>query len=200
MGISPKGSGKTPAGKIFLGELMKLEREEKEAFDEEAESSKEKKKTQKIIERALNKKADNVEIDEEEGVAEMGDKDQTPKKRKVSPNTVGPADLRGIQSNKKRKLNPFDISGDEEITKKGRRSKNDALHKINELAFDNNLEEETEKQKKKSFKDCGETSAEVFNFHPKQRVADCITPEALFLSLYHGSGNLLLKSDEYKVR
>ena len=31
-----------------------------------------------------------------------------------------------------------------------------------------------------------------------QRIVDSITPEALFLSLYYGSGVLLIRSDEFK--
>ena len=31
-----------------------------------------------------------------------------------------------------------------------------------------------------------------------KRIVDSITPEALFLSLYHGSGILLIRSDEFK--
>ena len=46
----------------------------------------------------------------------------------------------------------------------------------------------------------GEGSAERFMFHSKTRLADQITPEALILSLYHGSGNLVIKADEFKVR
>ena len=36
-------------------------------------------------------------------------------------------------------------------------------------------------------------------FHKMTRIADQITPEALILTLCHGSGVLLLKSDEFKV-
>ena len=36
-------------------------------------------------------------------------------------------------------------------------------------------------------------------FHKKTRLADTITPEALILSLHYGSGNLVIKSDEFKV-
>ena len=36
-------------------------------------------------------------------------------------------------------------------------------------------------------------------FHRKTQVVDTITPEALILTLYHGSGNIVIKSDEFKV-
>ena len=38
-----------------------------------------------------------------------------------------------------------------------------------------------------------------FKFHPKQRIVDGITPEALIKCLDAGSGVLVIKSDEYKV-
>ena len=43
-------------------------------------------------------------------------------------------------------------------------------------------------------------NGEAFMFHKKTRVADTITPEALVLTLHYGSGNLVIKSDEFKVR
>ena len=43
-------------------------------------------------------------------------------------------------------------------------------------------------------------NGEAFMFHKKTRVADTITPEALMLTLHYGSGNLVIKSDEFKVR
>ena len=42
-------------------------------------------------------------------------------------------------------------------------------------------------------------NGEAFMFHKKTRVADTITPEALVLTLHYGSGNLVIKSDEFKV-
>ena len=46
----------------------------------------------------------------------------------------------------------------------------------------------------------GEGDSEQFRFHIKTRTCDSITPEALILSLKYGSGVLLIKSDEFKVR
>ena len=76
---------------------------------------------------------------------------------------------------------------------KERRSKKEALAKLSEGAFDSDDDIE-----KAAFQN-KDDSSEQFNFHPKNRIMECITPEALFLSLFHGSGVLLLKSDEYKV-
>ena len=39
-----------------------------------------------------------------------------------------------------------------------------------------------------------------FRFHPKTRIVDQITPEALILSLKSGDGILAIVSDEFKVR
>ena len=160
---------------MFLGALLDLEREEKEAFDNEVEDQKQKKKNKKLVERAKKKNSTvagpSTETDENED--ELGDR------------------------RKKRKTNP--IVGVDENSNKERRSKTDALIKISEGAFDS--EDDSEKTAfkiKEAFKESGDNS-EQFNFHPKNRIVDCITPEALFLSLFHGSGVLLLKSDEYKV-
>ena len=174
LGVSPKGSGKTPAGKLFLGALLNLEREEKEAFDKDNVEKKENKKTQKKADKAKKRKSTDAEpvtlIDDEGDAIEdedaMGD------------------------GNKKSKIDPVENQDD---TRKDRRSKVAALNKISEGAFD--VEEEHE-IRPKVFKEAGESE---FSFHPKTRMADSITHEALFLSLYHGSGVLLLKSDEYKV-
>ena len=46
-------------------------------------------------------------------------------------------------------------------------------------------------------RETGET--ETFRFPPDQRTIDVVTPEALILCLYYGSGVLLIKSDEFKV-
>ena len=43
-------------------------------------------------------------------------------------------------------------------------------------------------------------NSEQFLFHPKTCVCDITTPEALILSLFYGSGFLLINSDEFKVR
>ena len=41
--------------------------------------------------------------------------------------------------------------------------------------------------------------SEQFMFHKKTRLCDQITPEALILSLAYGSGNLVIKADEFKA-
>ena len=40
--------------------------------------------------------------------------------------------------------------------------------------------------------------SESVNFANFQRIVDSITPEALFLTLYYGTGVLLIRSDEFK--
>ena len=40
---------------------------------------------------------------------------------------------------------------------------------------------------------------EQFRFHPKTRVCDQITPEALIMALSSGDGVMLINSDEFKV-
>ena len=176
LGVSPKGSGKTPAGKLFLGALLNLEREEKEAFDKEALGKKENKKNQKKAEKAKKRKSADepaTSIDEEGDAidGELEDEDAMGDGNKA----------------KQIKVNPMDKE------RKDRKGKVDALKRITECAFD--VEEDPE-IRPNVFKDAGESD---FSFHPKTRMADSITPEAMFLSLYHGSGVLLLKSDEYKV-
>lgn len=42
-------------------------------------------------------------------------------------------------------------------------------------------------------------NSSTFLFHPKTRIIDQITSEALILALHKGSGILVAKSDEYKV-
>ena len=58
--------------------------------------------------------------------------------------------------------------------------------------FDDDVFEETDDGKEDS-------NGEAYMFHKKTRLADTITPEALILTLHYGSGNLLIKSDEFKV-
>ena len=64
--------------------------------------------------------------------------------------------------------------------------------------------EETEDEEEDVFGEDGagddDCNGEAFTFHKKTRVADTITPEALVLTLHYGSGNLVIKSDEFKVR
>ena len=110
----------------------------------------------------------------------------------VGPVTETDEDERGDNA-RKRKANPaLDVDENSNVDKE-RRSKKEALAKLSEGAFDSDDDIE-----KAAFQN-KDDSSEQFNFHPKNRIMECITPEALFLSLFHGSGVLLLKSDEYKV-
>ena len=199
---------------------MDLEREEKEAFDEEVEHEKKK----KFLGRKKNetaRKNDNGgpdpsnEIDDLEDEAPEVNVDSNPQSRKRK----GPSGDSNLQS-RKRKVSfgnsnlqsrnrkvpsveaTFDLCSDDEqvvsedtaevgektIKRKTRTSKKDVDYEDGDSA--------NEEHSSESIKG---GSAEQFMFHKKTRLADSITPEALFLSLHHGSGNLLLKSDEYKV-
>ena len=100
--IAPKGEGKTPASNVFFGELFKMEKEEKQEYDEK-------------------KAAGSRPGDKGDGVVDA------------------------------------------------------------------------------SSSDTDERSEEARMFHKKTRVCESVTKEALTLTLYHGSGNVILKTDEFKV-
>ena len=114
--IAPKGSGKTPTSKTFLGPLIDLEKEEKKSFDEQKKS-------------------------------------------------------KGKRKNKRKRQNDDEEQIDEELDEDE----------------DNSAEESTS------------GDSEQYMFHKKTRVADQITPEALIMSLSYGSGNLVIKADEFKA-
>lgn len=61
----------------------------------------------------------------------------------------------------------------------------------NEEAVDGDGEQPRKKKKEKE--------ADTFRFHPKTRIVDQITPEALIMSLKSGDGVLVIVSDEFKV-
>ena len=116
--IAPKGTGKTPTSKTFLGPLIDLEREEKKSFDEQKKS-------------------------------------------------------KGKRKNKRKRQN-----GDEEQN-------------------DEELDEDEDTSTEDSTSPNGDS--EQYMFHKKTRLADQITPEALIMSLSYGSGNLVIKADEFKA-
>ena len=72
--------------------------------------------------------------------------------------------------------------------KKGKKRKRDDAEEAEDV--------ENEAPRKKKEKD-DETS---FRFHPKTRIVEQITPEALIMSLKSGDGVLVIVSDEFKVK
>lgn len=206
MGVSPKGSGKTPAGKLFLGALMAMEREEKEAFDDEKELDRKKNmhKRKYNDSASKNKELDDDSFDETEEVDEPkldGDKviRLTRSVKSMEPSKESAEEKDGLKKkNKKRKLNRSLKEAGSETLRRIKQTKSFDLENETDEEEDEEVEKPRDEHSPQSTKGNGE-GAEQFMFHKKTRLADSITPEALLLSLHHGSGNLILKSDEYKV-
>ena len=85
--------------------------------------------------------------------------------------------------------------------KRGRKGSGFDANKERKSFHKANLEESLEAGDDDRPKSSGEDNEnETFRFPPDQRTIDVVTPEALILCLYHGSGVLLIKSDEFKVK
>ena len=178
MKICPKGGGKTPALNVFLGPLSGLEREEKEDYDEEANDKKEKKKSKKF-----KMAKDESEMDEDE--VDLGLVD-VPGCSKLPP---GSFDFNKKYGKEKKNRNSTTID---------RKSKTDASQKIQDVLDANDLDPSQETNQSGDSKKTSTPSE--FMFHPKTRLAQTITPAALFLTLHHGNHSLLVIADEYKVQ
>ena len=61
-------------------------------------------------------------------------------------------------------------------------------------------DEAAEKEPKKKKKKMDKEDDYHFRFHPKTRVVEQITPEALIMALKSGDGVLVIVSDEFKVK
>ena len=88
----------------------------------------------------------------------------------------------------------FDEAKKERKKKKKGKKRSSSGDAVQDGAADEAGDDEAENDD--GVEDC---NGEAFMFHKKTRVADTITPEALVLTLHYGSGNLVIKSDEFKV-
>lgn len=121
------------------------------------------------------------------------------------------------KSSKKRKASGeaeevIEESGDEAQEADGEQMGGEALEDVLDGATDKNKKREKSNRKKSGkneIKDNEESEdeaprgsgdpSEKHMFHPCTRIQDQITPEALMLSLFYGSGVLVIKADEFLV-
>ena len=226
--ICPKGGGKTPAVGVFLDPLGEIEREEKDDYDKEVKDRKEKKSKKVKKDDLIDKSEENpkkVRIIEDGDNSDLADascskfppvsfdsngKDKQKRNankdyRKAKDNSdlvvsscskTPPASFGSYGKDGKKGKDGKDKK-DRMTNKDDRKAKVEASQKIQDAmdSFDLDQSEETSQSG-----DTKKTSSpSEFLFHPKTRLAQTITPAALFLTLHHGNGCLLVLADEYKV-
>ena len=86
-------------------------------------------------------------------------------------------------------------SFDEKKKSKGKRKNKRKRQNDDEEQNDEDEDEDTSTEDSTS----PNGDSEQYMFHKKTRLADQITPEALIMSLSYGSGNLVIKADEFKA-
>lgn len=165
--------GKTPTMKPFLDPLIEIEKEEIKEFDD--------KKIKRTKKKKIVKKRKSVELEEVE--ANLDDEGDKSSKEKGG----------------KKGRAKFDEEGDRKKigVKKGKFED----MKAGESDFEDEVGDETEDEPDQS-SDLDEPSSYAESsgmFHKKTRICSTTTQEALVETLRHSSGNLLIKTDEYKV-